>query len=113
MATGHIIAPACGATRTEADFLAHIQATIQRDPDATKWRFVVAGLNIHKSESLVRFVAQLEGLDIDLGIKGSRGILKSRPTRAAFLSELSHKIVFYYTPTHGITIVKREMGINP
>jgi hypothetical protein len=29
--TGHIIAPTCGDTRTEADFLAHIHATIQSD----------------------------------------------------------------------------------
>ena len=44
-------------------------------------------LNTHQSESLVRIVAEKEDLKGDLGIKGEEGILKSMPTRAAFLSD--------------------------
>ena len=57
-------------------------------------------LNTHQSESLVRFVAKKEDLDIDLGIKGKSGILKSMKSRATFLSEPTHRIVFHYTPKH-------------
>jgi putative transposase len=57
-------------------------------------------LNTHQSESLVRYVAQIEGLDIDLGIKGKCGILESMLTRTAFLTDKTHRIIFYFTPKH-------------
>lgn len=100
VAEGEIREVSCGNTRTEADFAAHIQGLVESEPTVRKWHFVVDNLNIHLSESLVRFVADESDLDIDLGKKRREGILKDKKSRAAFLSDPSHRIVFYYTPNH-------------
>jgi hypothetical protein len=97
--TGQVLSPSLGPTRTEADFAAHIARTIDTDP-AGVWLFVVDQLNTHQSEALVRLVAERCGLDDDLGVKGAAGVLRSMATRAAFLSDPTHRIQFVYVPKH-------------
>jgi len=99
IATGRIVHPSIGPTRTEEDFVRHIEQTVAADPDGT-WIFIQDQLNIHASEGLVRWVAQVEQLDIDLGVKGKSGILQSLPSRRAFLSDPVRRIRFVYTPVH-------------
>ena len=100
VATGRVLSPTVGDTRTEKDFVKHIEKTIHDNPSVKKWHFVLDGLNTHKSESLVRFVARYEGIKTSLGKKGVCGVLKNMSSRAAFLSSARHKIVFHYTPKH-------------
>jgi hypothetical protein len=65
--SGQALAPSHGSTRTEGDFVGHIQRTVATDPAAARWHFVVDNLNIHQSESLVRYVAAVAGITADLG----------------------------------------------
>ena len=111
VATGEVIEPSVGPTRTEADFAQPLERTVQTDPEAS-FIFIVDQLDTHRSESLVRWVAARCGLDLDLGVKGKAGILKDRHSRMAFLQDESHRIRLVYTPRHASWLNQVEIWFS-
>ena len=100
VATGEIVGPLVQPERKELDFLLHVKIVVSLNPN-DRHIFIMDGLNTHFSESLVVFVAKIEGLDEStLGAKGKHGILKNMKSRCKFLTDKSHQIVFVYTPKH-------------
>jgi transposase len=79
LATGKLLTATIQDTRTEVDFVAHITRTVNTDSQAP-WVFLCDQLNTHKSQSLVRYVAESIGDTQNLGEKGKTGILKDMTT---------------------------------
>lgn len=67
--TGKMCHATLGPTRTESDFVLHIEQTVATDPDAN-WVFIVDTLNIHWSAGLVEWVAERCEPNRPLGKKG-------------------------------------------
>lgn len=109
---GGILWVTAGPTRTEQDYVEHIRQMVLAHPHIKRWHIVVDNLNTHCSESLVRYVAAESDITCDLGVKGKSGILESMKTRAEFLSNKQHRIVFYYTPKHASWMNQIEIWIS-
>lgn len=112
VATGELGSPTCGPTRTADDFVSHIKRTVEMEPRVSRWHFVTDNLNTHCSEALVRYVAAHSGVIDELGVAGSHGILQSMKTRAAFLSNPKHNVIFHYTPKHASWLNQIEIWFS-
>ncbi|WP_269077874.1 transposase [Endozoicomonas montiporae] len=112
VATGKII-PLIRDTRTEQDFADWLDLVLASDPKAAGWHLVMDQLNTHMSEAAVMKVAAIENTPAnELGVKGKSGILKNMETRAAYLSDPSHKVVFHYTPKHASWLNQIEIWFS-
>lgn len=112
VATGRVGTVSAGPTRTEADFAAHIRRTVAANPSVRQWHFIVDNLDTHRSATLVHLVAEESDLSLDLGVKGKGGVLATRASRAAFLSDPSHRLVFHYTPIHASWMNQIELWFS-
>jgi transposase InsO family protein len=113
VATGKILEPSWGPTRNEQDCLAHLTRLVESAPEVKRWHLMMDNLDTHRSEALVRWIAELEGIEQEtLGKKGKRGILRSMESRTAFLHDPTHRVVFYYTPKHASWMNQVEIWLS-
>ena len=90
---GAMFSETIGPTRTEPDFVAHVQQTVASDPDVN-WFFVLDNLNVHWSASLVEWIRDLCEPDRELGKKRQTRRLEkpSQPPPVSVRCEPSHSL---------------------
>lgn len=108
IADGSIHAPYLNDTRNEEDFCNAVRQLVAEEPGKS-YIIICDGLNTHKSESLVKLVAQECNICAELGVKGKEGILKSMKSREEFLMNTEHRIRFVYTPKHSSWVNQIEI----
>lgn len=94
VATGHI-SWSLGATRTAADFVAHLHQAYHHSPRMQRYDWVMDNVNTPWSLDVCRLVARWCRVPCEPA-KLTKGV-----QRRAFLGDPSHRHVFHCTPQHG------------
>ena len=92
---GTMFSETIGPTRTEQDFVAHIEQTVATDPDGP-WVFVLDCLNVHWSAGLVEWVAER--------CEPNRPLGKKRSPRSAQVPSHSSRVPVRSQPSHSVRI---------
>ena len=105
VATGEVIGD-LGPTRTSVDFAAHLEHVAGRFPEIEGCDWVVDNLNTHWSLDACRVIAGL------CSVPFVEAELRTGEQRCAFLTDQTHKHVFYFTPTHGSWLNQVELWFS-
>jgi hypothetical protein len=105
VATGEVITD-LGPTRTSVDFAAHLGHVAGRFPEIKGCDWVVDNLNTHWSLDACRVIAGL----CDVAFVAAE--LRTGRQRRAFLTDPTHKHVFYFTPKHGSWLNQVELWFS-
>jgi hypothetical protein len=90
-------------TRTNVDFVQHVEHVYHTCPAQLGYDWIVDNLNIHSSFELCQWVARISDVPCD------KDQLATGPARRAFLSDPTHKVVFHYLPIHGSWLNQIEL----
>jgi hypothetical protein len=105
VATGEVIGD-LGATRTSADFAAHLGHVAGRFGEIPGCDWVMDNLNTHWSLDVCRVMADLCDVPFE------ERELRTGQQRRAFLTDPTHKHVFHFTPTHGSWLNQVELWFS-
>jgi len=105
MPTGEVVWD-LGPTRKAVDFAAHFLHVAGHFSGFTRFDWVVDNLNTHYHLELCEAVAALS----DVAFEPKK--LETGRQRRAFLSDLEHKHVFHFTPTHGSWLNQVELWFS-
>jgi DDE superfamily endonuclease len=95
-----------GVTRTSVDFAAHLAHVASCFANQQRFHWVLDNLNTHWSLDVCELMARLNQVPFH------KRSLRSGSQRRAFLTDLSHKHVFHFTPKHGSWLNQVELWFS-